>query len=309
MPPKTTSFADAARVTPIVGTDNQFEATVPWDWCGQLHAHGGFTVSLIFATTRSYFLAKYPSTPQPDPINSQVHFVQPAPRGRVVLTVTELSHARRYSTVEVKLHDPQGKLCTAATVIQGNLATEKGPSIAVPPTSLSRDELPHRERDCDQFVHPPLITKIMPVSTKMGVLRRKGAETQFLSRSGKLNVKEMWMRWNDPNQKLDVISLGSVCDTLLPAPLNFDPTMADASKYLFPTLCMSVEVKKDPGNAEWLFLEVITHKIHNGRFDSDVRVLDENGDLVALSKHVSAIADVKRTKTTKITIGEEFSKL
>lgn len=85
--------------------------------------------------------------------------------------------------------------------------------------------------------------------------------------------------------------------------------MADASKYVFPTLCMSIEIKKNPNNAEWLFLEIVCHSIHNGRFDTDVRVLDENGDLVALSKHVSVMSDMTRTKTSKMTIGEDFSKL
>lgn len=36
---KTTSFADATRVTPVPGTDNQFEATIHWDWCGGLSVH------------------------------------------------------------------------------------------------------------------------------------------------------------------------------------------------------------------------------------------------------------------------------
>ncbi|CRG91961.1 hypothetical protein PISL3812_09015 [Talaromyces islandicus] len=306
---QTTSFAQATQVTPVAGSDNEFDATVPWDWCGGLHAHGGFTVSLIFATARAYFAAKFPDRPQPDPINVHVQFVQPAPRGRIVLSVVELSHAKRYSTVEVKVRDPAGKLCTAATLIQGNLATEEGASIVVAPTSVPRDQLPHRERDCDVFEHGPLLTKIMPVTAKMRVLKRKGAPTQFLSRNGMLNVKEKWVRWTDPNQKLDVISLGSVCDNFLPAPLNFDPTMADLSKFVFPTLCMSIEIKKNPNNADWLFLELLCHSIHNGRFDTDVRVLDENGELVALSKHVSVMADMTRTKTNKMTIGEDFSKL
>jgi hypothetical protein len=50
---------------------------------------------------------------------------------------------------------------------------------------------------------------------------------------------------------------------------------------------MATEIKKDPKGAEWLFLRIKTHKIKNGRFDTDIWVLDEEGDLVALSKHVS----------------------
>ncbi|RAO73554.1 uncharacterized protein BHQ10_009566 [Talaromyces amestolkiae] len=304
-----TSFADATRVTPVPGTDDQFEATIHWDWCGGLHAHGGFTLSLIFSTVRTYFLRKYPSTPQPDPINSNIHFIQPAPRGRVILTVTELSHARRYSTVEVKLRDPAGTICTSATVIQGNLATEDGPSMAVPPV-MTHDEIPDRER-CDQWFRSPLLVKLMPVISKMRVLKRKEAKTQVWSRKGAagLNTKETWVRWEDLDQKLDVISLGVVGIQFLPAPLNFDPTMADLSKYVFPTMCMSVEIKKDPKDAEWLFLEIVCHKIQNGRYDTDVRVMDENGDLVALSKHVSVMAEMKRTKASKITVGDEFAKL
>lgn len=85
--------------------------------------------------------------------------------------------------------------------------------------------------------------------------------------------------------------------------------MADLSKYVFPTMCMSVEIKKDPKDAQWLFLEIVCHKIQNGRYDTDVRVMDENGDLVALSKHVSVMAEMKRTKASKITVGDEFAKL
>jgi hypothetical protein len=53
---------------------------------------------------------------------------------------------------------------------------------------------------------------------------------------------------------------------------------------------MNTEIKKDPKGAEWLFVRTKAHKIKNGRFDTDVWVLDEEGDLVALSKHVSLIS-------------------
>lgn len=85
--------------------------------------------------------------------------------------------------------------------------------------------------------------------------------------------------------------------------------MADLSKYVFPTMCMSVEIKKNIKDAEWLFLEIVCHDIKNGRYDTNVRVLDESGDLVALSKHVSVMAEMKRIRTTKITVGEGYSKL
>jgi hypothetical protein len=29
-----TSFVEATKVIPIAGTEKEFEANVPWDWCG-----------------------------------------------------------------------------------------------------------------------------------------------------------------------------------------------------------------------------------------------------------------------------------
>ena len=52
---------------------------------------------------------------------------------------------------------------------------------------------------------------------------------------------------------------------------------------------MTTEIKKDPKGAKWLFLKLVTRKISNGRFDTDCYLVDEEGDLVALSKHVSLV--------------------
>jgi archaeosine-15-forming tRNA-guanine transglycosylase len=50
---------------------------------------------------------------------------------------------------------------------------------------------------------------------------------------------------------------------------------------------MTTEIKKDPKESKWLFMKVRAHVIKNGRFDTEVIVVDEGGELVALSRHVS----------------------
>lgn len=66
---------------------------------------------------------------------------------------------------------------------------------------------------------------------------------------------------------------------------------------MYPTLSLSLEIKKDPKDSKWLFMKIRTHKILNGRFDQEVQVIDEEGDLVALSKHVSRAVPLKGKKT------------
>jgi hypothetical protein len=50
---------------------------------------------------------------------------------------------------------------------------------------------------------------------------------------------------------------------------------------------MVTEIKKDPKDSKWLFMKVRAHEIKNGRFDTEVTIVDEGGELVALSRHVS----------------------
>lgn len=58
---------------------------------------------------------------------------------------------------------------------------------------------------------------------------------------------------------------------------------------VYPTLSIVTEIKRDPKGCEWLFLRIQASEIRNGRYDTNVTVVNEGGELVALSKHVSLV--------------------
>lgn len=64
----------------------------------------------------------------------------------------------------------------------------------------------------------------------------------------------------------------------------------------YPTILLNMEVKKalPEEGVEWLFVRVRAKKIENGRLDLEVVVLDEGGDLVAVSNHVCLILGAER---------------
>jgi hypothetical protein len=62
---------------------------------------------------------------------------------------------------------------------------------------------------------------------------------------------------------------------------------------------MATEIKKDPKHSKWLFMRMRAHEIKNGRFDTEVTVVDESGDLVCLSRHVSLILARKSPEELK----------
>ena len=180
------------------------------------HAHGGYITSVLFSTARTYFLSKYPLLRQPDPINIHVQFILPVQVGKVRLYVSELCIRKRYSVVQVTLKRKHPENLTyethvTAIITQGNLATENGQTIPVPPMIL-KHEIPDIDA-CEEYMAPEWLLKLLPVSTKLRSFNRRVGKSQVLSRKG-LNVKETWMKWADKAQKFNVISLGSVCDNV-----------------------------------------------------------------------------------------------
>ena len=54
---------------------------------------------------------------------------------------------------------------------------------------------------------------------------------------------------------------------------------------------MVTEIKRDPKGCEWLFSRIEAKEIRNRRFDTHVTVLNEDGELVAMSKHVGLVLE------------------
>jgi len=52
---------------------------------------------------------------------------------------------------------------------------------------------------------------------------------------------------------------------------------------------MVTEVKRDPKGCKWLYVQIQAKEVRNGRFDTNVMVANEEGEIIALSKHVSLV--------------------
>lgn len=77
------------------------------------------------------------------------------------------------------------------------------------------------------------------------------------------------------------------------------------ARFWYPTLLLNLDVKKalPVEGVEWLFLRVQTKMVNKGRYDLEVVVMDETGDVVCLSHHVcfalSAERNLKERSTEK----------
>lgn len=82
---------------------------------------------------------------------------------------------------------------------------------------------------------------------------------------------------------------------------------APGTRFWYPTVVLNLEVKKalPKEGVEWLQMRVMSKQIKDGRLDLEVLLLDEHGDLVALSNHVNLILGserntAKRTRTDAV---------
>lgn len=64
--------------------------------------------------------------------------------------------------------------------------------------------------------------------------------------------------------------------------------------YALSTLCLSVEFKKRPEpETEWVLLRSNSHKVADGRYDVNIQVFNEDGEVLALSNHVLYISGLE----------------
>jgi len=71
--------------------------------------------------------------------------------------------------------------------------------------------------------------------------------------------------------------------------------------FWYPTLLLNLDIKKTlpPEGVKWLGVRVQVKRVKNGRMDIEVHVQDAEGELIALSHHVSLVVDASRNVATR----------
>ena len=69
-----------------------------------------------------------------------------------------------------------------------------------------------------------------------------------------------------------------------------------SARFWYPTVLLNIDFKKPlpEEGVEWLFVRVNAKQIKNGRMDLEIVILDERGDIVALSHHVALALGAER---------------
>jgi len=284
--------------------------------------HGGYVTSCFLSVAALHFHTTLSRQHQPHAITLHLEFLRRTSAGPATFTVRDIKLGRQTSTIHVALVQDGDREEVVGYITHTNMAAESGISLNTrwtlqpPPYALGPGGVESLANDEDEYwaLVPTPFANFRHASKKYNM---------FLPRRGQLDrsiVDEYLMLTT--GEKFTNLTLGSVVDTF---PLMVEQFRVEHDEHAverghkkekwpafwYPTLSLDMEVKKvlPPEGVDLLFVRSRSKSIKNGRNDLEVVVLDEGGDMVAISHHVAFILNASRNTQARIKRGGKETSL
>ncbi|OLN87207.1 hypothetical protein CCHL11_03554 [Colletotrichum chlorophyti] len=300
-------FSDATKVAKLAS--HVYAANLVSGWCIGSVPNGGYVASVILRVASTHLAER----DQPDTISAHFEYVNRTEVGPAILVVDEVKIGRSVSTLHITLyqHDlqsaapwfsPSSRKEVVGYFINTRIALQKGLTLQTgwtltPPPKPADFALLALDRD------PHWVRRTRLSARAISYARAESNLEYYTPREGtRRGIVDLWLRLAS-GEKFTNVTLGYVADAYPIVIEAWRPKRDEEQTpfrsdevFWYPTLALNLDVKKAlPDNgAEWLFIRSLTKVIRNGRLDLEVVVLDESGDVVALSSHVNMILSAER---------------
>ncbi|KAE8152434.1 thioesterase-like superfamily-domain-containing protein [Aspergillus avenaceus] len=274
------------------GTRDRFVAKVSPEWSTQHSTLGGYLNALMLSAVQKFNALEFGTDRFPDPIHVFVQFIHMVPPDQVVVSCQHLRVSSRQCVVRVEV-TRNSRATTVGIVTCADLSKERG--LTQPSQPAFAISLPDRHTECVVIDDP--VVDATPVTSKLNWVSPKSADGLWGHRVGG-HHREVWLSFRDGSKVSDTLHLALLCDMPLQPAATHQPGFY--YKYALSTLCMSVEFKKRPDpTTEWVMVRSNSHQVSNGRYDVNIQVYDDRGDLLALSNHIVYVTEI-RAKQSKL---------
>ncbi|KAI0009682.1 thioesterase-like superfamily-domain-containing protein [Xylariaceae sp. FL0662B] len=293
-----TTFAEATAIEAI--DTHTYSANFKSEWCVGSVPHGGCVTSIFLRVAATHFRTTLAAQNQPHTITLHLEFLRRTQEGPATLKVRDVKLGRLTSTVHITLFQ-DGREEVVGYLTNTNLDAENGPTFntgwSLQPSPPPAD-LPRLAAEGDDTNW--MLQKHRSFQTFRKVYNNFHV---YLPRNGQVmaSMADEWLRLAS-GERFTTESLGVVSDLF---PLINLAMMREQNKgekdipmpaMWYPTLVLNLDIKKalPPGGVEWLFVRVQAKSARNGRDDFEVVILDEAGEIVALSHHVAFAVSAER---------------
>ncbi|KAK3291804.1 thioesterase-like superfamily-domain-containing protein [Chaetomium fimeti] len=309
-----------------------YRANLVDSFCIGTVPNGGYVASCILKAA-SLHLEK---AGQRDVLNAHFQFLNRTEIGPAIIIIEDVKLGRQLSTLHITLYQ-HALLPTAPWITQGstrkevagyftmtNLKKERG--ISLPTGFTLQHPVPAPPRPDfaalreDRDAHWSRYE--FPGGSPLSYARCLRNCIYYDPRGGRTtkSVLDKWVRLAS-GENFTAASLGYVADCWPYVVEAQRPTKKEAAElqsrgetvpfapgatFWYPTVVLNLEIKKalPEGGLEWLQMRVHSKQIKDGRFDLEVLLLDQDGDLVALSNHVNLILGSERNTADRTRGGD-----
>ncbi|KAI2791467.1 hypothetical protein POX_c04328 [Penicillium oxalicum] len=269
--------------------------------------HGGYTAALLYNLALTHFAHAHPKQydAPATPISLQLSFLRRTAAGPAILHVQDVKIGLRTSTIHVQLLQPSEKAPDQLAVNVAGYITVSPPSAEVDLAALARTG------------HDGAWTKLDPpyadfrrAASQLELYGPGKGQTQQ-QRTGTMAI-DQWARfrpggeasgrWTDAAvvYLLDMFPMAlegfDTMSATAVAKEKGEPVPESMANFWYPTVTLNIDMKKrlPREGVEWLYSRVVTKVVRDGRTDLEVTVLDEKGEVVALSTQVGLVVSASR---------------
>ncbi|KAL5364644.1 thioesterase-like superfamily-domain-containing protein [Aspergillus floccosus] len=314
------AFDEAVHVTPL--DSHRYSVHLHNDWCVGTVPHGGYSAAVLYQLAITHFAHTHPTryNEAATPISMQLVFLRRTATGPAVLTVEDTKLGARTSTIHVTLSQPSeknpagpaeakitGYITVSPASAETGLTAASGWSLQPAAVAGSRAdgtvdlaalERTGRDGGWERLAAPYASFRRV---TQQIELYGPGAGR------GTPGVIDQWARFTPGGRRdarwtnaavaflVDMFPMALDGFDAMSSTVEVDTRHKPASKW-YPTVTMNIDFKKrlPAGGVPWLYSRVHSKRVVNGRTDLDVVVLDEEGDVVALSSQVGLVVSASR---------------
>ncbi|KAF4463150.1 thioesterase-like superfamily domain-containing [Fusarium albosuccineum] len=298
-----TSLLEGIKVQLIEGSEGQrYAGSVPQVWGAvagrRLAAHGGFCATTLMTTARQYIRDKYEHLAQVEPLNMFVEYLAPLPVGPYQVALETLHLGKRGSTIQARLisnEEEKDHTCTVGIIRFGILKDEGHTENIHPPVG----PLPDRVNECMRwtdalyfFFNPPT------GSVRTYVPNDKG--TPFWSEKyGGQNSRYQWDKL-DNGEKFQLEHITMLADLVPAIPANYaEEGLMVGARFRIPTTAIHIMFHSEVKDEEWLLTKSTMNRLHAGRFDMNIQIINDAGEIVASCVHLCSV--IPQGKSGQIT--------
>ncbi|KAL1864905.1 hypothetical protein Daus18300_007472 [Diaporthe australafricana] len=311
------SFQQGIAIKPK--SSHEYEAHFHDNWCIGSVPHGGYITSCFLQVAKTHFSQTLARQNQPHTITLHLEFVRRTEAGPATFKVRDVKLGRLTSTVHISLFQ-NGREEVIGYITNSNIPKEDGPSY----DTRWRLEPPARPVSVASLAAGSDAEWQEQKSMPFADFRKASKNIRFFfPKRGQpqRGVADQWMAFEN-GERFTNASLGLVAD-MFPQITESLRTGADpyavgdagaaaakekgSAKFWYPTLLLNLDVKKalPEDGVDWLFVRTRAKQIRNGRYDLEVVIVDETGDIVALSHHVCMILPAARNLAARSAAKEE----